>query len=123
MKLSTLLAVNSVVALAFGIALLLAPVPFLALYGIAVPAGGILVARLFGAELIQVGLLVLLGRGVTEPSVRRAIATAIPVGNALAFVASLLAQLAGTVNALGWSTVVVYLVFTVAYLPFLKTTA
>jgi len=54
---SAFMLLHAVVALAFGIAFVFSPVPVLALYGVATDATGTFMARLFGAALIQVGLV------------------------------------------------------------------
>jgi hypothetical protein len=68
------------------------------------------------------GLLNWLARGFGDNTVRQAILTANVVGDALGFIFSLMGQLGGVpeVNALGWSTVLIYLLLALgfAYLRF-----
>jgi len=115
MKLSTVMVANAVVAFLFGLSLILAPAQLLSLYGMTMDAAGILVARLFGASLIGYGLLTWLARNLVDDEVRRTIVTALFGGFAVGFVVSLIGQLSGVANALGWSTVALYGLFTAAY--------
>ncbi len=120
MKLSTFMAIHAFVALIFGIGFVLAPASVLAPYGIvSMDAGAIFMSRLFGAALIQVGLLAWMARTVTDPAARRAVQRAYGGGLAVGFVVALTGQLAGVANALGWSTVAIYLLLALGYGYFL----
>lgn len=122
MKLGNLFVVNAVVAGLFGLALVLVPGQFLAQYGLAIDAGFGLVAQLFGTALIGYALLTWGARKAGESEARRAIVFALFVADAIGFVVALIAQLKGLVNAVGWSTVVIYLVLAIgfAYFHFAK---
>jgi hypothetical protein len=122
MKLGNLFVVNAVVAGLFGLALVLVPGQFLAQYGLAIDAGFGLVAQLFGTALIGYALLTWGARKAAESEARRAIVFALFVADAIGFVVALIAQLKGLVNAVGWSTVVIYLVLAIgfAYFHFAK---
>ncbi len=115
MKLSQLMVLNALVALAFGAAFVLMPARLLACYGISLTLGGILIARLFGAALLGFGTLTWLARNAAESDALRAIVLALFLGDAVGFIVALQGQLSGTVNALGWSTVALYLLFTLGY--------
>lgn len=116
MKLGTLFVINAIVAGAFGLGFTLAPGPLLAPYGITgLSAGAILVARLFGAALCGYGILSWLLRGAADSPAVRAVVTALCLADAIGFVAALVGQLSGAANALGWSTVALYLILAVAF--------
>lgn len=119
MKLSNLMAFKSIVCFAFGIPLLLIPVPILFLFGVALdPAGG-LVAQLLGAMVILVGTLLWLARNViTSDAALRAIVLAVVVGDTLGFVILLMGQLSGLTNALGWVNVAIWLLFALSFAYF-----
>jgi hypothetical protein len=122
MKLTTLFIVYAVVSAAFGLAFVFVPETSLALYGITLSPGGVPIARLFGAALLEFALLSWFARKSGDSEARQAIVLAIFVGEALGFVVALFGQLSGVVNALGWSTVAVYLVLAMGfgYFQFMK---
>jgi len=115
MKLSTLLVIDGVVGVAFGIAFVLAPAQLLSAYGTTLDAAGLFMARLFGAALIQIGGLALLARNVADAGAQRAIVLAYLIALVIGFVVALQGQLAGISNALGWSTVVIYLLLALGF--------
>jgi len=120
MKLGTFMAIHAFVALVFGIGFVLAPASVLAPYGmVSMDAGAIFMSRLFGAALIQVGLLAWMARTVIDPAARRAVQRAYGGGLVVGFVVALTGQLAGVANALGWSTVAIYLLLALGYGYFL----
>ena len=108
MKLGNLLAVNAVIATLFGIAFVVAPIGVLAMYGVTVTPGYAVVARLFGAALVGYGVLTWRVRGAAPSDALRAIVFSLFVAEVLGFIVALHGQLGGEVNALGWSTVVIY---------------
>jgi hypothetical protein len=122
MKLGNLFVVNAVIAGLFGLAFVFAPAKLLAQYGLAVDASFGLVAQLFGAALIGYAILTWLVRKAADSEARRAIVLALFVSDAVGFVVSLMAQLRGLVNSVGWSTVVIYLLLALgfAYFVFAK---
>ena len=120
MKLGAFLAIHAFVAVVFGIGFVLAPASVLAPYGMVnMDAGAVFMSRLFGAALIQIGLLAWLARTVTDPAARRAVQLAYGGGLVVGFVVALSGQLAGVANALGWSTVAIYLLLALGYGYFL----
>lgn len=115
MRASYVFATNAVIAYIFGLALLLIPEQTAALYDVVLSDGGVYMARLFGGALLSFGLLTWLVRHAVASQERRAIVLALLVGNVAGFVVSLLSQLAGVANALGWSTVVIYLLLSLGF--------
>ncbi|MFC1825547.1 hypothetical protein ACFL9T_22780 [Thermodesulfobacteriota bacterium] len=122
MKLSTLMVINTFVAGLFGIAFVLVPGTLLSLYGVTLSQGGLVVARLFGAALVGFGLLTFLAMKAEESEARRAIIFALFLGDVVGFIVALQGQLSGAINALGWSTVVIYLLLALGfgYFQFVK---
>ena len=125
MKLSTLFTLNAIVAVLFGLGFALVPATLVSLYGATLDAAGIYVARLFGAEVLGYATLTWFARNAEESGARRAIVLSCFVSWAVGFVCALIGQLSGVVNALGWSTVGLYLLFTLgyAYFQFMKPSA
>ncbi|MFC2036667.1 hypothetical protein ACFLYD_01680 [Chloroflexota bacterium] len=115
MKLSTLMVVKAVVCLGFGIALLAIPGPLMSLYGITLDEGGILVARLYGASLMGNLMLTWFSRNDPGSEALRAAVLGLFVYDAVGLIVTLIAMFSGVMNALGWSVVAIYLVFTVGY--------
>ena len=115
MTLKMLFVYNVVVTLPFGVALVLAPVPLISLYGVALGREQSVVAQLFGSALVFVGLLCWFARNSQESEARRAIVLASFLECSLGFVIALLAQVSGKLNPLGWSNVFLYLSFSVGY--------
>ena len=122
MKFSTLLTIAAVVAVVFGLAFVLVTGPLLSFYGITLDKAGTLVAQLFGAALIGFAVLNWFARGVTDREARQAIVLANLASDTVGFVMALIGQLAGVANALGWSTVALYLLLALgfAYFQFMK---
>jgi hypothetical protein len=115
MKLSNLLIASAVIAAFFGIGLVVATGPLLAIYGMTLDKTGTVVAQLFGSLLIAFAVLNWFARNVTDPEARRAVVLGNLAGNAVGLVVILLGQLAGIANTLGWSNVAIYLVLTLAW--------
>jgi len=122
MKLSTMFIIYAAISAIFGLAFVFVPETSLALYGITLSPGGIWIARLFGAALLEFALLSWLARNAGDSEARKAIILAIFIGEAVGFIVVLLGQLSGEVNALGWSTVAVYLLLALGfgYFQFMK---
>ena len=137
MKLKTLLVFNAIVALVYGIGLVLAPKIVLALHGI-IPssagavltaatdavlaalalqliAGAMLAGQFFGATLIGIGLLVWFARNVADAGAQRAIVLAQLIATVIGVIVAVLGTLSGVMNALGWLAAGIYLVLALGY--------
>lgn len=115
MKLSALFTINAIVALLFGLGFVLAPAATLAPYGVTTNEAGILVARLLGAAFLGFSMIAWFARNTEESAARRAIVLGLFLGFAAGFAVSLFGQFTGVVNALGWSTVGIYLLLALGY--------
>ena len=122
MKLGNLLTAGAVVTLVFGLSLVLVPGGLLSLYGITVNDAGLLIARLFGAAFLGFTVLNWSARKAADSEILRGIVLANLLMDAVGFVVTLLGQLAGLANALGWSFVALYLLFALgfAYFQFVR---
>jgi uncharacterized membrane protein YfcA len=118
MKLSLFLAIAAVIAGIFGLGFVLVTGPLLSLYGVALDPAGTLVAQLFGAALIGFAVLNWFARNVADRDAQRAIILGNLASDAVGFVMALLGQLAGVANALGWSTVAIYLLLALGFAYF-----
>ena len=112
----------SVVAFLFALGFILMPAQLIKLYNVTLNEGGILISQLFGATLLGFGLLNWSARSWGAGEATRAVLMANLATDAIGLIFALIGQLGGVpgVNALGWSTVVIYLILTAgfAYLRF-----
>ncbi len=115
MSLRTVFTINAIVAVLFGLAFVLAPAAALSPYGVTTDQAGLNISRLFGAATLGYAVLAWSARNAEDSAARRAIVLALFLGFAIGFFASLAGQLTGVVNALGWSTVAIYLLFALGY--------
>ena len=112
-----LLTISSIIAAIFGLGFILMPGQLVSFYNVQLTGAGILIAQLYGGTLFSFGLLNWFARDFRDAPVRQAILTANLVGDALGSIFSLMGQLGGVpeINALGWSTVLLYLLLTLGY--------
>ena len=115
MKLATLLSIVGVVAILFGIGFVAVPAEVLAQYGVTADRYSAFMSRLFGATLIQVGILSWLARDIVDSLGRGAIVLSGLIAMAIGFAVSLHGMINGIANALGWSTVVIYALFAIGF--------
>lgn len=122
MKISILLIVNTIVALIFGIAFVLVPGTVASIYGVTASPAVNLVGQFFGSALIAIGLVCWFIRNVTDAAALKAIVLAQLIANIIGLIVSILGTVSGTLNAVGWSSVVIYLVLALwfAYFQFIK---
>jgi CHASE2 domain-containing sensor protein len=111
MKLKTLFVANTVVSLPFGIGCVLAPRLFLSLFGATLGPAGALMTQHGGAWLIGLGLLTWFTRRMADSEAGRGIVKALLIAYLVALVVSVLSQIAGVLNALGWMPVAIQLFF------------
>jgi hypothetical protein len=119
MRLGTLLLIGGLLGLVFGAGFLLAPRPMLTLYGVPTDPSVVLMARFFGAALLQLGLVFYLIRDVGDPRTQRGVVIGSFIGSVAALVVALTGQFWGLVNQLGWSTVAIYGLLTLGYGSFM----
>jgi hypothetical protein len=115
MRLSTLLLIGGLLGLVFGLGFLLVPRPMLTLYGVPTDPSVVLMARFFGAALLQVGLVLYLIRDVGDPRTQRGVVIGSFIGSVVGLVVALTGQFWDLVNQFGWSTVAIYGLLTLGY--------
>jgi len=102
-KLSWLLTFNAVVAVLFGITAVLLPGALYSVYGLSSTAGAQFVMQLFGSTLIAEGLITWGLRNIAPGDTRRTLTLALFIEALIGLVASLLAELGGIMNPVGWT--------------------
>ena len=115
MSLRYLFIASAVVGILFGLGFLLFPDQLLQLYGVQLSEAGLQIARLMGSAFIGLGIITWQARYSHDSAARRAIVTGLFIDFLLGFIVSIMIMVSGIVNALGWSTVIIYLLFTLAY--------
>lgn len=115
MKFKSLMIIKAVVCLGFGPLLLFLPSQLLNILGTSYGPGAALTAREYGAALIGNLMLTWFARNAEKSTARDAIILHLFVYDAIALIATLVIQLSGGLNSLGWGIVFVYLFFTVGF--------
>jgi hypothetical protein len=115
MNLRTLFMISAIIAVLLGLALILVPASVMNSYGVEVNDTAIFMARLLGAADLGIGIIAWLVKDSPGSGDLRAILLGFFVGNLLGFVISLVSMLQGVGNALGWITVVIYLLLALGF--------
>ena len=102
-------AILAVLSVLFGIGFVLAPAQVLANYGVEHSPALALLGRLFGGALLTLGIILWLARDFRDEAAIRTVLVAALIGDAVNLVVATLGTLSGVVNALGWTTVLIYL--------------
>ena len=117
-------ALNSVVALLFGLGFLFFPTRVLGLFGTETFVSTLLVARLFGTAMLGLGLALWFAKDVTDVSVQKGMGIALLVSAVTGLIVTLLGTFASNavLRTNGWAVMLVYLIFGLGYgyLLFLK---
>src|SRR5207237_10412456 len=109
--LRTRFVVGTFVATAFGVALVGAPQFMMQLYGLQSDAGGIFLARLLGAFVLGQGPLLWWARDETASPAGLAITRGHGIIDTISTVVCTAAILRGTMNAMGWVVVALFVAF------------
>ena len=115
MKFKSLMIIKAIVCLGFGPLLLFLPAQLLTLLGTSYGPGAALTAREYGATLIGNLMLTWFARKAEKSIARKAIILDLFVYDAIALIATLIIQLSGGLNILGWGIVFVYLFFAAGF--------
>jgi hypothetical protein len=99
----------AVLSFLFGVGFVLAPGQVLANYGIEYSPSLALVGRLFGGLLLTLSVILWLAKDFRDEAAVRAVLLGALIGDVVNLVVAIMGTLSGTSNALGWSTVLIYL--------------
>jgi hypothetical protein len=100
MTVKAFFAIIAVLALVHGVGFVVVPEQVAASYGMAVSAPTVLMARLFGAALIGLGLIFWFSRDGSSESVR-SVFFATVIGNTVGLIVIVMGTAAGTLNSMG----------------------
>ncbi len=114
MNVRTFLTIAAVIAFLFGLGFVIIPGGVAALYGVMLDPIGTYIAQLFGAALLALGVINWSARDAREMD---GVLLGNLVANATGFLVTLFGQVgqAGGINALGWATVVLYLLLAIGH--------
>lgn len=119
MKLNTLFIITGILGLFFGLLTVLVPGGFSEFYGGALTNAGKFDTQLQGAAYLGFAFLLFFALKAKEAAARKAIVIGSLVHFVIGIIISLKWQLAGAVNAWGWSTVAIFALLALGYLYFL----
>ena len=102
------LLIAAVVAVLYGLAFVLMPGPFTALYGAPPEPHTIIAAQYFGSALIGLGVVYWFAKDFADQSAARGVLMAVAATTAIGGIISIWGVISGAFNALGWTSVVVY---------------
>jgi uncharacterized membrane protein YfcA len=109
MNLNMFLLISAIVAAFFGLGFVLVPEFMFAIYGVASSPASLLGFRLFGSTLIAIGVMTWFLKDSTDWPAVKALLFSVAIGNAVGFLFVLFATINGTLSAMGWSAVLIYL--------------
>src|SRR6267154_5188045 len=109
MTIKTFFTILAVLSFLFGVGFVLAPDQVLANYGIEHSPALALLGRLFGGALLTLGVILWLARDFRDEAAVRAVLAANVIGSCANLAVAIIGNVSGTTNALGWSTVLIYL--------------
>ena len=118
MKLKTLLSINAIIALGYGICFVLVPKTVLSVYGMTDNPSAMLAGQFFGDALIALGLLTWLARNVSDPETRKAFILALLISDVVGLIVSVQGTLSEVMSAVGWSAVGIYLFLALGFAYF-----
>lgn len=119
MKLRHLMTVSALLACPYGIVMIFAPTFVLTSAGLDVTGDGLLLARMYGAEVFGVGLISFVARTAADSPARRAILIGFIVLDVLSMSMAVFGQLNGHGNPTGWLEAVTFFLFAAGYTFFL----
>lgn len=116
MKLRIVLSVYAVLTVIGGLVALIAPAPYMGLYGVPAPdAAAVVLLRVVGAAGIGIAVMCWFARNADASPARDALVLGLTVTNALTAVVLIMGAISGSFNVLSWMPAAMYAVFTVLF--------
>jgi hypothetical protein len=109
MTIKLFLSIIGALGVVHGIAFIVGPYQVASVYGLEQSLAVALVSRLFGAALVAWGAILWLAKSFRDEAAVRAVLIATCVAEAISLVFVVQATLAGTLDAMGWVAVLIYL--------------
>jgi hypothetical protein len=109
MKLNMFLLISAIIAMVFGLGFVLLPGFLFSIYGLPGNPPTLLGFRFFGSALISLALITWLLKDSADWNAIRAVLIGNGIGNIPGVLAAFFATINGTLNAMGWSAVLIYL--------------
>lgn len=120
MNLTNLFRLHAILAALYALGLVLAPQVIIGLLSpLPLNPVGTDIARLFGAALVLVAFIAWRASRLTDRSGRRMVASGFLIYTGLGAIITTWGQVSGTWSALGWSSIISYLIFVLGYAYFL----
>jgi hypothetical protein len=111
-----LFTLHGVIAIVNGVIIVVVPVLYMSIFGITIESpDAIFISRLLGAALLAYGFVAWLARDAGPSDARQAIVLGFFISIAIGFVITLVAQLTGVMNTLGWALVALYFLMGLDY--------
>lgn len=115
MGVRTLFTINIPISALFGVTCVFAPSRLLSLYGVDLTPAGRSMTQLAGAAFLAFCYLAYIARSSSSTDFVNALAVGLCIQDLIGAAVSLIAQVSGAFNPLGWSTVVIYLALGLGY--------
>lgn len=119
MTIKRFLSIIGALGVIHGAAFVIAPYEVASIYGLEQSLGVAFVSRLFGAALVAWGAILWLAGSFRDEAAVRAVLVSTCVAEAVSLCVVILGTLTGTLNAMGWVAVAIYLLGAVGCLYFL----
>ena len=117
MSLKNLFLVKAILSLIFGLSFIFFSALSMDFFGVMeLRAAGVLMGRLLGGALVGMAVIAWYAQSLASGDGRSAIVNGFIVTDALGFILTLSAVLNNVINAMGWISVIVYLVLAVGFI-------
>jgi len=120
LNLNMFLTISAIVAALFGLGFVLTPGFMFSIYGVASSPASLLGFRLFGSALIAIGVMTWFLKDSADWQAIKALLLSVAIGNVIGFLLVLFATINGTLGAMGWSAVLIYLLLLIGEEYFLS---
>jgi hypothetical protein len=119
MTIKLFLSIIGALGVVHGVAFIIAPDQVASIYGLQTSPAVVLMSRLFGAALVAWGAILWLAKNFRDEAAIRAVLISTAVAEAISLCFVVQSTLAGTMNAMGWVALLIYLFGAVGSVYFL----